>query len=60
VPPEDPGALAEAVTRAMKNPEDSAARAKRARLRFQEEYNLPKWVQAYDQVYGSALERIEG
>lgn len=60
VPPEDPGALAEAVTRAMKNPEDSAARAGRARLRFRGEYSLPNWVRAYDQVYGSALERMEG
>jgi len=53
VPPDDPGALAEAVRRVYADPAAAAARARRARERLTSEFGLSPWLASYDRIYRS-------
>lgn len=51
VPPEDPGALADAIRGIMEDPEGAARRARRARERLRCEFGADRWLERYDHVY---------
>lgn len=51
VPSEDPEALASAIRSVFDQPEETAARARRAHQRLMAEFSLEVWVQRYEEVY---------
>jgi glycosyltransferase involved in cell wall biosynthesis len=53
VPPDDPGALADAVRRVWADPVAAAARARRARERLETGFALAPWLASYDRIYRS-------
>ena len=55
VSPKDPSALARAMALAAQDPEASVQRARRARVRFERDYNAEDWARKYDRVYEEAL-----
>lgn len=55
VPPEDPEALAAAVSQVRDRPEEAASRARAAGHRLESEYSLTPWVDRYRDVYRRAL-----
>lgn len=57
VPPEDPGALAQAIDAIRNDPADAARRARAARSRLDRDFTPEAWVAAYQDVYRDALAR---
>lgn len=55
VPPEDPGALAAAIRRVMEDPVAAQRRAEAARVRLEQQLAPEQWVEAYRNVYESAI-----
>jgi len=53
VPPDDPGALADAVRSVWADPVAAAARARRARERLATGFALAPWLASYDRIYRS-------
>lgn len=55
VPPEDPEALADAVSRVRRNPDAARQRVCRARARLEREFAPGPWVDRYEGVYRQAV-----
>jgi glycosyltransferase involved in cell wall biosynthesis len=53
VPPEQPEALAAAISDAIRNPADAHARATRARERLERDFNVETWLTQYESIYRS-------
>jgi glycosyltransferase involved in cell wall biosynthesis len=51
VPPEQPRALAAAITEALENVEEARTRAERASLRLVSAFGRDAWLDHHDQVY---------
>lgn len=58
VPPEDPAAVAEAVLRVRRRPEDARRRARAAARRLAEEFALEPWLEAMEQIYREVLDAV--
>ena len=57
VPPGDPTALAAAVRRALLNPEAALDRARAAKGRIAERFQVEPWLEAYEKVYRDVVDR---
>jgi glycosyltransferase involved in cell wall biosynthesis len=57
VPPEDPGALAGAITELIQSPQRSADIAARARSAFERDYRLDRMLAAYHELYLELIAR---
>jgi glycosyltransferase involved in cell wall biosynthesis len=57
VPSEDPYALAEAIRGVLGSRDAAAARARAARTRLEEQFGVPAWVEAHQEVYRSPRAR---
>lgn len=57
VPPEDPGALADAVSRVREDPGAARGRARRARARIEQEFAPGPWIDGYEEIYREAASR---
>ncbi len=57
VPPDDPDALAAAIRAVRDDPAAAQARARAATERLAREFGAGQWVEAYQNVYRSAIER---
>lgn len=55
VPPEDPGALADAVGRVRRAPGAARDRARRARARIEREFAPGPWLDRYEELYRKAV-----
>ena len=60
VPAEDPAALAEAIRQVAADPEGANARARSAHARLRREFNVERWVAAYDEVYRAVMTQRVG
>ncbi|MEA2673000.1 MAG: D-inositol-3-phosphate glycosyltransferase, partial [Chloroflexota bacterium] len=55
VPPEDPAALASAITASLRDRAGALERARRASLRFESDYSIETFLDRYEQVYRQVL-----
>lgn len=58
VPPEEPGALADAVTRVREDPGAARDRARRARERLRRRFAPGPWIDRYEEIYREAVEAV--
>ena len=60
VPPDQPLALAEAISTALNDPTAAAARAGEAHRQWSERYAVAAWLSAHDVAYHDAMQRVVG
>ena len=55
VPPEDPGALADSLRMALKDPESAHARGMAAAEQVRDHFGVDRWIERHETLYRSAL-----